>query len=87
MEINSEEKIVKWREKRQAKAFRICNVLKSIYQDIQNEPIILDVGCHEGVMDQFFAKFTNNLLIGIDISFNSLKIGRCQCITISFRKN
>jgi len=75
MEINSEEKkIVKWREKRRAKAFRIGNVLKSISQDIHNEPIILDVGCHEGGMDQFFAKFTNNLVIGIDISFNSLKI-------------
>lgn len=75
MKINSEEKkIVKWREKRQTKAFRIGNVLKSISQDIHNEPIILDVGCHEGGMDQFFTKFTNNLVIGIDISFNSLKI-------------
>ena len=75
MEISSEEKkVVKWKEKRRAKAYRIGNVLKSMSQEIHNNPIILDVGCHEGDMDQFFAKFTNNLLIGIDISFNSLKI-------------
>jgi len=75
MKINSEEKkVVKWKEKRRAKAFRIGNVLKSMSQEIHSEPIILDVGCHEGGMDQFFTKFTNNLVIGIDISFNSLKI-------------
>jgi len=62
----------KWNEKRSFKAQRICGVLKSLSNNNVN-PVILDLGCYEGSMDEYFSKFSNNQVIGIDVSLKALK--------------
>jgi len=64
----------KWYQQRYEKASRICKILNSF--KAHPNPSILDIGCHEGDMEEVFTKFTKNFVIGIDISYNSLKKAR-----------
>ena len=61
----------KWYQQRYEKANRICNILNSVKN--HSNPLIVDVGCHEGDMEELFAKFTNDFVVGIDISYDSLR--------------
>ena len=65
--------LTKWYSSRIFKAQMICNILHSLSKN-NLSPIILDVGCHEGIMDLEFSKFTKNKLIGLDISHESIKL-------------
>ena len=68
---NGEKYANEWYKQRYSKANKIYLSLNSF--KAHSNPSILDVGCHEGDMEEVFAKFTQNFVIGIDISYNSLK--------------
>ena len=68
---NGEKYTNEWYKRRYGKANKIYLSLNSF--KAHSNPLILDVGCHEGDMEKVFAKFTQNFVIGIDISYNSLK--------------
>lgn len=68
---NGEKYANEWYKQRYGKANKIYLRLNSV--KAHSNPLILDIGCHEGDMEKVFAKFTQNFVIGIDISFNSLK--------------
>lgn len=61
----------KYRQERSIKAEKICKILK-FYNNKLN-PVILDLGCFEGKMEEQFKKFTDNSVIGIEVSFDALK--------------
>ena len=65
--------VERWNKEKSSKARRIGKTLK-FYSRIKNaNPIILDVGCYEGSMEEYFVKLTENFVIGFDVSFKALK--------------
>lgn len=68
------ESLDEWHKERWKKAEKICNIIKSFSQNKHYDPLIVDVGCHEGRMEAYFSTCTNNVIIGIDNSFDFLKI-------------
>jgi len=68
--------IERWNQEKSSKARRIGKTLMSYSQQENSNPLILDVGCFEGLMDEQFVKFTKNFIIGIDVHFNSIKKAR-----------
>lgn len=74
----------KWYIQRIEKANGIMNMLISYYP--KRNPIILDIGCHEGDMEKSFKNYSNNFIIGLDINFQSLLKAR-SILELQKRKN
>jgi ubiquinone/menaquinone biosynthesis C-methylase UbiE len=70
---NYDKWLTKWYSNRTFKAQTICKILHSLSKN-NSSPIILDIGCHEGMMDLEFSKFTKNKTIGLDISYESITL-------------
>ncbi len=60
-----------WYKKRDTIAYRICNILKS--EKNHSNPVVLDIGCHEGDMENIIKQYTNNMVIGLELSLVSIK--------------
>lgn len=74
MNLGSEhEWLEKFDQSRPEKASRICKFLLSLSKN--HSPIILDIGCNDGRMDEYYSQYTKELVIGIDISMDAIKSG------------
>lgn len=62
----------KYRQERSIKAVKICKILK--FYNNKVTPVILDLGCFEGKMEEQFKKYTDSFVIGIETSFQVLRI-------------
>ena len=63
--------VLKWDEGRIRKAERIFSIVQGLIS--KQNGVILDVGCHEGAMEEIFTKNKQKKIIGIDISLDTLK--------------
>ena len=71
--MDNEKWVQKYKTERKDKAESVYQILKSNDQK-NSDPKILDIGCFEGKMIEQFVTHSNNLIIGIEVSFEALKI-------------
>jgi len=76
LDRNSQKWLEKFLSNRFVKAQRICETLRNFSKkNSPNNPIILDLGCYDGSMEEYFVNYTNNLVVGIDLDHDALKNG------------